>query len=319
MQWFDTPVIGARPAGYDTLDDYEQFEREEALLFADEEQESTPTSKGGRARQDWNFEGPVTIGRRLPPFSFQPKLWMHTSHCFGYIAATPGRFALPIRPLSGIRTDIRLKRSQVNITLDRLRVRSYPGNGIHRILLHFYVQNQVPGQTEDVHYNTLHRVREGEEAALRGYPLFLGLSVGSIGLRLRVRTINVSNDQDEAFLSFLESDSIKAGLRLAATAQPAIAPFSEIAFGLAKAIGERHRNIPVQDFDLGLDFGSSAMGARLAAGSYIAVQMPAEHLAQWNWQDWVYHAASGLVLLRGDNRLALPYNYLVFSISPYEE
>lgn len=264
------------------------------------------------------FEG-MTTPKGRSPFRQQPKIWMHTSHAFGHIAAMPGRSELPIRPLSSIRPDTRLRRGRINITLDRLRVRSYPGNGIHRILLHFYAQNQTIEHLEDINYNTVYRIREGEEAALRGYPLFLGLSVGSIGLRMKVRTINVSNDQDEAFLSFLESDTIRAGLRLATTAQPAIVPFSEIAFGLAKTIGERHRNIPVQDFDLGLDFGSSATGARLATGSYLAVQMPGEHLAQWDWQDWIYHAASGLVLLRGDDRLALPYNYLVFSISPYEE
>jgi hypothetical protein len=92
-----------------------------------------------------------------------------------------------------------------------------------------------------------------------------------------------------------------------------------VAFGLARAIGERHRNIPVQDFDLGLDFSSLATGARLAIGSYLAVQMPQEHLSQWDWQDWFYHAGSGLVLLRGDARRMLPYNYLIFSIYPYQE
>src|SRR5216110_1207707 len=202
--WFDTPVIGALLTDNSALGDDNEFEREEALLFEDEGLESMPLPKGRTPcpPQDWTFEGLITKGRL--PFRPQPKIWIHTSHAFGHIAAT-GRAELPIRPLGSIRADTRLRRGRINITLDRLRVRSYPGTGIHRILLHFYAQNQTPQQTEELHYNTVYRVREGEEAALRGYPLFLGLSVGSIGLRLRVRTINVSNDQDEAFLSFLES------------------------------------------------------------------------------------------------------------------
>lgn len=326
--WFTTPVIGARSPREITSLTSDPFLDDEEALFQDDTDgfERAPISKGARRSiespqrlrpEDFpSFESYPAKGRRAP-WQREQKLWLHTSHAFGYIPALPGRAELPIRPLSNIRPDFKLKRGRVNITLDRLRVRSYPGNGIHRILLHFYAQNQTE-QTEDLHYNTVYRIREGEEAALRGYPLFIGLSVGLVGLRLRVRTINVSNDQDEALLTCLESDAVKAGLHLAATAQPAIAPFSQIAFNLAKVIGERHRNVAVQDFDLGLDFGTSALGARLAVGSYLAVQMPQDHLTQWNWQDWFYHAGSGLVLLRGDNRRALPYNYLVFSINDHE-
>lgn len=254
--WFTTPVIGARSPREITSLTSDAFLDEEEALFADEDGlRSAPASKGARRLEGYrprldprdfpDFESAYpTKGGRSKRFPWQQeKLWLHTSHAFGYIPPTPGRAELPIRPLGSMRADSRLKRGRVNITLDRLRVRSYPGSGIHRILLHFYAQNQTPEQVEDLHYNTVYRVREGEEAALRGYPLFLGLSVGSIGVRLRCRTINVSNDQDEALLTFLESDTIKSGLRLAATAQPAIVPFSSVAFGLARAIGERHRNI----------------------------------------------------------------------------
>ena len=47
-----------------------------------------------------------------------------------------------------------------------------------------------------------------------------------------------------------------------------------MALGLAKTIGKRHRNVPVQDFDLGLDFSTIPLGARLAEGAYLAVQIP---------------------------------------------
>src|SRR2546429_4943720 len=116
--------------------------------------------------------------------------------------------------------------------MDRLRVAVYPGKGTHRILLHFFAQNQFPDKTEDLHFNTTYRIREGEEAAIRGYPIFVGLSVGTEGVRLRCRTINVSNDRDEAFLKVLESNVFKVGLQLATTMQPAIAPLSELTYGL---------------------------------------------------------------------------------------
>ena len=115
-------------------------------------------------------------------------------------------------------------------------------------------------------------MREGEHAGIHGYPIFIGLNVGDEGLSFRCRTINVSNDQDEAFLDFLESDVFKAGLKPVNTAQPVIAPFSELGLGIAKTIAKRNRNVSVQDFDLGLDFSTLSMNGRLAEGSYLAVQ-----------------------------------------------
>ena len=309
MRWFDTPVIG----------DVDPFEREEALLFADEDEglESTPfPTKGGRLPQrsphDWTFEGLGTFGRS--PFRSQPKLWMHTSHAFGYIApqGSVSQTTLPILPVSNIRTNKRLQNGRLNITLDRLRVCSYPGKGTHRVLLHFYAQNQTTLGVEDLHWSSVYRVREGEQAALRGYPLFVGLNVGTVGVRLRVRTINVGNDNDEAFLHFFETDVFKSGLQIATTAQPVLAPFSQMAFGLAKALASRHQNVSVQDFDMGLDFGSSPFGARLAEGSYLAVQMPEGHLSLWDWSSWFYYPSSGQI--RNSTGVPLEYNYLVFSI-----
>jgi hypothetical protein len=62
---------------------------------------------------------------------------------------------------------------------------------------------------------------------------------------------------------------VSAGLKLALTPQPALAPLSSLAIGLTKLIAKRNRNMPVQDVYLGLDFGGAPTGARLALGSYI--------------------------------------------------
>ena len=137
-------------------------------------------------------------------------------------------------------------------------------------------------------------------------------------MALKCFTVNVANDADEAFLGFLESDIFKQGLKLATTAQPAIGLFSETALGLTKAIASRNRNVPVQDFYMGLDFTAVATGARLAVGSYVAVQIPETLQVVWRWDDWVFDPQNGRLVSRTDPTQLIPYNYLVFGISRYE-
>ena len=170
--------------------------------------------------------------------------------------------------------------------------------------------------TEHVHFNATYRVQEGEHAPIRGYPIFVGLNVGRVGITFRCRTILVKNERDEAFLAFFKSDVFKTGLKLATTVQPALAPLSAMAYGLAEAMASYHRNVSVQDFTLGFDFGTSPGGVRLAEGAYLAVQIPD---VVWNWNEWVYHSASGQVVKRAAPEQPLPYNYLLFNVSRYEE
>src|SRR2546421_179729 len=183
----------------------------------------------------------------------QDRPWEHTAHTFGYLApASPGNAPLPIQSIGAVAADASLKHARIKITLSRLRVASYPGGGMHRVLLHFFAQNQLPHNKEDLHFNATYRVREGEHAGIHGYPIFIGLNVGDEGLSFRCHTINVSNDQDEAFLDFLESDVFKAGLKLVNTAQPVIAPFSELALGIATTIAKRNHNVSVHDLAITL-------------------------------------------------------------------
>ena len=257
------------------------------------------------------------VGEWLWPF--QDKPWQHTAHAFGYLPpAPPGDGLMPIRHASNMVADARLTNARIRITLDRLRVASYPGGGLHRVLFDFYAQNQVPGGAEDLHFNATFRVREGEHAAVLGFPIFVELNVGTEGVAFRCYTVNVANEEDERLLGFLESDTFKSGLRLATTAQPAIAPLAATAVGLTKALASHTRNVPVQDFVLGLDFSSIPTRARLAEGSYLAVQVPEVQHSAWDWNDWAYHQTSGQVVSRADSRSLIPYNYLVFSISRFD-
>ncbi len=55
-----------------------------------------------------------------------------------------------------MQADPTLKNARIKIALNRLRVAAYPGGGMHRVLLHFFAQNQVPGKTENLHFWKTH-------------------------------------------------------------------------------------------------------------------------------------------------------------------
>jgi hypothetical protein len=302
--WFDDlPVLGALSP-----------QEAAARLREVDENEAAAALEGAEAGEAVTFGAP---SRSWWPF--QDKPWQHTAHAFGYLApAPPGGDPLPIQHAGNVAADPTLKNGRIKITLDRLRVADYPGGSTHRVLFDFYAQNQVEGKVEHLHFNATYRAREGEQAAVVGYPIFVGLNVGMEGVAFKCFTVNVKNDADEAFLGFLESDAFKAGLQLASTAQPAIGLFSETALGLTKGIAARNRNVPVQDFYLGLDFTTIATRARLAEGSYLAVQIPETLQTVWDWSEWVYNPNNGRVVNQADPTQLIPYNYLVFGVSRYE-
>jgi hypothetical protein len=269
-------------------------------------------------------------GRAKVPQAMSPLDWVriwprgrtvqHTGHAFGHLApAPPGDQPLPIRHAGNIPADPTLQGSRIKVTLDGLSAADYPGRGSHRVLFDFYAQNQLPDNVEHVHFNSTFRIREGQRAAVIGYPVFVGLTVGTEGLAFRCFTVNVQNDEDEGLLGLMESDVFKAGLKLVSVVQPAIAPLSGMAVALTKSIAGRHRNVPVQDFFLGLDFSDVSTRARLAEGSYIAVQIPEERQLVWKWEDWVYHPGSGQVVRKDDATQLIPYNYVILGVSRYRE
>lgn len=241
---------------------------------------------------------------------FKTPAWRHTSHSFGFMAADgDGK----ITNVSKAVPDLGLKDAPLRIALDGLNVADYPGSGTHRVLFNFFVQNQTEAGVEDVNFNTTFRVQEGSSAAVLNYPVFVGVNPPDAGLVIRCFTVNVKNDNDEAFLDLLESETFKVGLRLASVAQPAIAPLSSVAVGMTRAIAQRHRNVAVQDVYLGLDFGGGHAGARLALGTYIAVQMPAAIQRSWRWSDWSYNSDTGQIINADGQQM--PLNYLMIGVS----
>ncbi len=302
--WFDDlPVIGKLPPSKAAAKLREVEDSKSAS--APESLDGAPESGASAYGKDFAW-----------PFQNQP--WQHTAHAFGYLApASASSGPRPIDHVGNIAADGALKNRRVRITLDGLRVAGYPGFGDHRILFDFYAQNQLPGQVEHLHFNATYRVREGERAAILGYPVFVGLSVGLTGVAFKCYTVNVRNDADERFLEFLDADVFKAGLKLATTFQPAIAPLSGMALGLTRSVAARHRNVPVQEFYLGLDFTQIGTGARLAEGSYIAVQIPEKLRTVWDWSDWEFNPNNGQVVGKSDPSKLIPYNYLTFGVTRY--
>jgi hypothetical protein len=262
------------------------------------------------------------VAPQLPPGGlFGKRLFEYTEHAFGYIAMpTPGMSSesLEITDARSIVADSNLKGQLLKVTLDRLRVADYPGGGIHHVLVDFYAEHQVPGaNAEPIHFTQKFRVQEGQGAGIVGYPIFLGLRAGNEGVAFKAFTVNVRNDDDERALAFLESETFSSGLKLITASNPAVAPLTGIAKGLVQMVLSRNKNRPVQDFYLGLDFSNVATRAKLREGAYVAVQIPDDYANSWRWSDWALNRGQGTIGLKAEPSVAIPYNYLVFSVSSY--
>ncbi|HEU0292589.1 MAG TPA: hypothetical protein VFR47_07620 [Anaerolineales bacterium] len=256
--------------------------------------------------------------------------WLNTQHQYGYIAPfTPGaQRYFPIVSASNMSAQRDLQGKRINIRLDFLRVYQYPtplfniGHSVHTILFTFEARNQVEGGKEEpVAFNQYYKAHAGQDAAVSGQPVFIGLTVGLNGVGFICRTVNVSNSTDEEFVSIFNSDAITSGLNLLTTAQPALAPLANLARGLCVSLASRTKNVPVQEVNLGLDFETGQTGARLAVGSYVVAQT-----AQPNeivWSKWKYDAEIGTImrdpqsLAQGEEPYPLPHNAFVFRVSPY--
>ncbi len=240
-------------------------------------------------------------------------IYRSTSHVFGFIAAGSRGTVHPV-DAGSINVNNALIGRQVNISLDRLWVYDYPGKGEHNVLVQFSAEHQPTGGVplETVTFSQKFRVIEKQGAGIIGYPVFRGLTVGQDGIQFKIFTINVSNTSDQQALDFLNSSPISAGIKLLTTANPTIAPFTEMARGITNMILTRHQNIPVQDIFMGLDFSNVPTHARLDIGSYVVVQV--QDPAAWDWTQVSFETANGQ-LVNATSRQSLPHNYFSFSVS----
>jgi hypothetical protein len=248
-----------------------------------------------------------------------PRPWQHTNHAFGYVPllTSGGPDRLPLQHVSQVAPSTELIGKRISVTLDRLRIKEYPGKGTHNVSFNFIANHQVApdGTSEEVQFSQLYRVQDDQGAGITGYPVFHGLAVGNVGVAFKGFTVNVSNESDEAMLGVLDSQLFKNGLKLITTANPAIQPLAGLAQGVAQVFLSRNKNRKIQDFYLGLDFTDVATRARLAVGSYVVVQHPRPELVQWH--SWVFDTSTGEIVANDGFNTRIPFNYIVFSVSEF--
>ena len=243
---------------------------------------------------------------------FQP-----TGHVYGFypVESTDADSNVPIRGAGNIIPDKTLKGQNIKITLSRIMIQDYPGDGPHQILFDFRGRHQIAGQGQDLRFSQTYRVNEGEGAAVTGYPIFTGLRVGAEGMVFSCSTINVKNEGDHAILGFMEGDVFKKGLELIKTVNPVIPLVSGFAEGITKMLLSRNDNKIVQDFSMGLDFSAVRTTPKLREGTYIAVQTDDK---QWDWTKWVYNPKRETIVSAEDPKKTIDWNYILFSISKME-
>jgi hypothetical protein len=249
-------------------------------------------------------------GFDTPPYAY-------TDHAFGYIpkTGTGSPAMVDITDAGNIAADTSLKGASIRITLDRLRVFDYPGSGIHTVLVDFSAQHQTSsaGQSQDLRFTQNYRVQEGSAAGITGFTIFSGLGIAKEGVSFKCSTVNVSNEDDQKIVKFLEGAVFKKGLELINNLNPVIPIVSGFATGIIDTFVHRHDNAAVQDFFMGLDFSGISTRAQLREGSYIAVQVP--DAAAWDWTKWGFRPSNGQIVSKQSSGQSVPFNYIVFSIS----
>jgi len=257
---------------------------------------------------------PVTGEDKFGIFDRRLPAYRHTAHVVGHVGElTAGR--VPVQSIGEIEPDSQLRSRPLRISLGKLAAVDYPGKGNHIVLCDLSVRHTTTSEAEDLHYAVVVRAAEGERAGVLNLPVFVGVNPGEEGLSFKGYTVNVKNEQDEELLRYLESDTMRRGLTLLNTAQPALAPLTEIAYGLTRTLAQRHRNVPVQNFTLGLDFSRRAFGAALRLGAYVVVQIPVQLQYAWDWDNWVYDVLLGDLVSRTEPGQGIKYNHLVFTVS----
>lgn len=239
--------------------------------------------------------------------------YAHTGILLGFIDEKSQDTVIPIQNAYKLSADEGLRGSRVKITLDKLYVQSYPGNGRHSVLCEFAGKNQISGEAEEMRFALKAEVNDQSSAAVSGAPIFLGVSVGDDGISFEGRTINVQSSTDNLLMEAIGADAFKDGLALLTIAQPALRPFVGLASNVVKAVLSRNFNRQIYSFRLGLDFGGGNTSARLRIGSYVVVQADD---ATWDWSQLAWNSDSNSVVVRATGA-AIEYNYMVFGVARF--
>jgi hypothetical protein len=261
-----------------------------------------------KLKTDVKFESFLGLGGDDTP------AYKYTEHQFGFLATAGDNppATTDIADAAAMPPDLTLQNKELMITLDRLRVFDYPGDGRHVVLVDFSADHSTSAGKQELHFSHKYVALEGQGAGVRGYPIFGGLRTDAQGIAFQVSTINVENDDDQKILAFMDSDVLKKGLSLINAINPAIPVVTGLVSGIVTAFASRHKNIVVQSFFLGLDFTNVQSRARLREGTYVCVQAPDEG---WDWTQWRWSRARGTIESVSTPPRPIPYNYLVIGVS----
>lgn len=267
-------------------------------------------------------ENPSLAGEKICDISDAPQLehagWRGTEHTFGYIPPFVRGGMHNLDYAATIKPDNDLVGARINVVLSGLFTMNYPGWGRHQLLLEFTAHHSdEKGKPVKAQFQQKFVSREGEGIGSLGNFIFTGLAVPASGVEFRVQVINIANEGDDAALKVLDSDVIKKGLDLAIAAVPSLETITTLGEGLVRLILSRNRNKIIQSFNLGLVLDDHAGPlARLREGTFVAAQANRSAL---NWNDWVFDADKGIIVLKSEPSTRLPYNHLLFTINKYEE
>ena len=203
---------------------------------------------------------------------FGKDYWDATGMLLGYIAPDAPGSNLPVVEATALEPDTRLRNKRVKISLDGFRVHCYPGLGKHKILCEFTAKNQIKDDPEEVKSVISTEAADRSNASVMGTPIFLGVCVGENGIAFEGRTVNVSSSGDAEMMSLLDTQTLKSGITLLTTAQPAIKPFVGLVTAVLKSLLNRSQNKEIHKFKLGLDFEKSRTSACLRLGSFLVIQ-----------------------------------------------
>ncbi|MFL9502292.1 hypothetical protein ACJMQP_19700 [Rhodopseudomonas palustris] len=264
-----------------------------------------------------------TADRLQPPggtgqgfgFDFGSDVWGQTGVLVGFIPPTPSGRLAAVENAYTLAPDYSLKGSRIKISLERFWVESYPGRGTHEILCEFNGKNQAQGEQEEMQFTLTTTAKDKSSAAIVGAPIFLGVTVGKNGIAFEGKTINVRSKDDEDLLAALSTGSFREGLSLLTTVQPALKPFVGLASSVVNAVMKRSENAQIQFFKLGFDFSQNQTSVALRHGSFAVIQADD---ASWDWTKLAWNVDAQQIVHSATGK-AIPFNYLILRISPYEE
>lgn len=246
-------------------------------------------------------------------------IFRSTETTFGFLDAKAKKCSnhdklFEISSLVDIDPDTTLKNSKVKLTLEAVRAKDYPGkNVVHEVLFEFQADNQAEGTSERVSYSLMMDIEEGERASVKSWPIFLGLNVGTEGVKFWTSVTNISNPEEKRLHNLLTSEVGTNGITLLETAQPVIKPFTSLITGISKIIATKNDNVRVHNIKMGLDFSQAVDSLKLREGTITAVQVPTKLIDGWSWSNWCYDTEKAMIVSK-DEKKDVPYNYVSIGI-----